>query len=109
MDSKKKRTLEEYRYVGAQMRIFKHLVASLSESAHGVAGAVDNKRLKRAVDDINEICFNLDEKMFKDFPELGDDYLKVFYGALDDAPSNKVDAEQIALAKKIVKGYFGEQ
>lgn len=47
--------------------------------------------------------------MFKDFPELGDDYLKVFYGVLDDAPSNKVDAEQIALAKKIVKEYFAVQ
>lgn len=109
MDNKKKRTLEDYRYVGAQMRIFKLLVASLSESAHGIASAADNKKLKRAVDDINEVCFNLDEKMFKDFPDLGDDYLKVFYGELSDVPSNTVDAEQIALAKKIVKEYFAVQ
>lgn len=67
MDSKKKRTLEDYRYVGAQMRLFKLLVASLSESAHGIASVADNKKLKRAVDDINEVCSPLMKRCLKIF------------------------------------------
>ena len=47
--------------------------------------------------------------MFRDFPELSDDYVNVFYGGLKRQPVNQVDAEQIALAERIANFYFDEK
>ena len=40
---------------------------------------------------------------FEDFSDLDKQYDNVFYGDVTDEPNNPVDAEQIALAKEIVK------
>lgn len=106
---KKKRTLEKYRYVGAEMRLINELVIGLCKNAWGVASAVDNKKLDRALELISEVRSNIEDNMFRDFPELSDDYVNVFYGGLKRQPVNRVDAEQMALAERIANFYFDEK
>lgn len=108
MYRKDERTLELYKYVGAEMRLFKHLGACLTAEMYGVLSAADSAKMSRALARINEVCSNAEENMFQDFPDLSDDYINVFYGNVGDAPTNPVDAEQITLAKEIVNDIFGE-
>lgn len=108
MYRKKKRTLEKYRRAGAEMRLVKELVVKLCKDSWGVASAVDNEKLSRARDLIREVCSNIEDNMFQDFPELSDDYVNVFYGDLKRQPANQVDAEQMALAERIANFYFDE-
>ena len=92
--SKSERTLDAYMKAGSEMRIFKTLGTKTYVAAEHILTEKDRRRFGKAMDIINELCSTVDASMFDDFPQIDHDYTKVFYGASNNPPINKVD-EQI--------------
>ena len=44
--------------------------------------------------------------MFRDHPDLTDEYLDVFYGSTEMEPRNDVDRKVIAMAREAADGLF---
>lgn len=103
MDRQKDRTIEAYKCAGAKMRIVKQLGAVLLRDMQGMVSDKDYEKVKNALGKINQVSAYANTHMFEDFPDLDKQYDNVFYGDVTDEPNNPVDAEQIALAKEIVK------
>lgn len=103
MDRQKDRTIEAYKCAGAKMRIVKQLGAVLLRDMQGMVSDKDYEKVKNALGKINQVSAYANTHMFEDFPDLDEQYAKVFCGNVTDEPNSPVDAEQIALAKEIVK------
>jgi len=106
MLKKNERTLDEYKKAGARMRLYKTLASKLYVAISHVVSAKDQDKLDRAIRRIDEVCSNAEDNMFRDFPDLGNEYIDVFYGATNSALRNSVDEEIIALAKEAVNELF---
>jgi hypothetical protein len=97
--SKSERTMDVYMKAGAEMRIFKTLATKTYAAAECILTEKDRRCFSKVMDIINELCSTVDASMFDDFPQIGHDYTKVFYGASDNPPINHVD-EQIHIRMK---------
>ncbi|RRG07466.1 MAG: hypothetical protein DUD30_00800 [Lactobacillus sp.] len=102
MVTKKYRTLDDYKKAGAAMRLFKAVASKLVVDSSVILSAADTDSLMGAVDRVERLCSRAEDNMFKDFPEVSNDYLSVFYGDLADTPYNEVDEEIHSKAKEIV-------
>ena len=92
--------------VGAKMRLFKTLGTKMTVEISRVLSASDTKKLMRALDKVDEICSRVEDNMFRDHPDLSDDYLDVFYGSTEMEPRNDVDRKVIELAREAADGLF---
>lgn len=106
MINKKERTIDVYKNAGARMRLFKTLGARLAVDISCVLSANDTEKLLRALHKIDEVCSRAEDNMFRDHPQLGDEYLDVFYGAVGIGTRNSVDAEIVARAKEAANELF---
>lgn len=106
MLAKKNRTIDEYKQAGAEMRLFKNLGVKLAVDISKVLSAQDQDMLCRALHRIDEVCSRAEDNMFRDFPELSNDYIDVFYGNVNNSPRNQVEAEQIARARQVADELF---
>lgn len=106
MLAKKNRTIDEYKKAGAEMRLFKNLGTKLAVDISKVVSASDYEMLSRALHRIDEVCSRAEDNMFSDFPELGNEYIGVFYGNVGDQPRNHLDGEIINLAKQVSDELF---
>ena len=106
MVDKKYRTKETYLDAGAAMRLLKDAGAKAACEAGKVLSAKDNDKLVKALHVIDEVCSRAEDNMFSDHPELNDDALDVFYGALDLGARNETDAKVKAKAKEMADGFF---
>ena len=103
---KKNRTIDEYKKAGAKIRLFKHLGAKVAEDISKVISTSDYKILEGALHRIDVVCSRAEDNMFSDFPELGSEYVDVFYGNVKDKPRNTLDKEIIQMAKKASDDLF---
>lgn len=101
MKRKNERTLDVYKEAGAYMRLLKTLGAKTATKADAVLASNETDKILRALDVIKELCSCAEERMFKDHPQIGSDYIDVFYGCLSMTPKNAVDKEVIERAKRI--------
>lgn len=106
MLAKKNRTIDEYKKAGAKMRLFKELGTMLSVDISKVVSASDYEILRRALLRIDEVCSRAENNMFRDYPELGNEYIDVFYGNVGEKPRNPLDEEIINLAKQVSNELF---
>lgn len=106
MMNKKNRTLEQYKKVGAEMRLIKELGTKLWVDASQILSVPERDKLRRAFDKINEVCSCADSHLFHDHPEVDNTYVDVFYGNLSSEPRNETDAEMIALAHSVADDLF---
>ena len=106
MLQKNLRTIEEYKRAGAEMRLFKTLGSKLAVDISGVLSAQDSDKLLRALNRIDEVCSHAEDNMFRDYPELGNEYTDVFYGSVGSSPRNSLDEEIIEKAKQVSGGLF---
>lgn len=106
MYTKKDRTLDEYKRAGGEMRLFKQLGATLSVDISKVLSAGDTDKLLRALEKVDEICSRAEDNMFRDHPDLGSEYIDVFYGNVFSEPRNELDAEMIERARAAADGLF---
>lgn len=103
---KKARTIDEYKTAGAMMRLYKTLGSKTCVAVSGVLSAADTDKLLRALSKIDEVCSKAEDNMFRDFPNLGDEYTDVFYGSTENQPRGSLDAEMIARARKAAEELF---
>ena len=101
MKKKSDRPMEAYMKAGAEMRLLKALATRLICDLYPVVHASDVDKIRKAMEKIHKVCSDVEDNMFRDYPELSDQYLTVFYGALDGETRNEVDREVKALAKGI--------
>lgn len=106
MLDKKERTLERYMRAGAGMRLYRELGTRLAMDISEVLPAADTDRLLRAMDKIDRVCTVAEDNMFKDHPGISNEYLDVFYGAIDGEPRNEVDRKVIRMAREAADGLF---
>lgn len=109
MLNSKKRTIEMYKEVGAEMRLLKALFTRLYVDSSKVLSSVDQNSLWKAKHIIEKICSKAEDNMLKDYPEVSNDYLSVFYGNLREGPRNSVDEEIIKKSMEIVNELFGKR
>ena len=114
MIERSRRTLEMYKNIGAKARLLKWILRNLEVHSSNILYAKDNDRFAKARHTIDCLISQMEDQMFKDYPELGHDYINVFYGDLiyvDGKPSfgiNEVDDEVMSIAMEIVKGLVNE-
>lgn len=106
MINKKERTIDVYKQAGAEMRLFSELGGRLAIHISQVLSAPDTDKFMRALRRIDEVCSRADDNMFHDHPEISNEYMDVFYGAVSGKPRNAVDEEVIARAKETADGLF---
>ena len=106
MLNRSKRTIEKYKLAGAETRLFKALCARLAVDVGGVLSNSDMDKLIRAIDRIHEVCSRAEDSMFRDHPEVSNEYLDVFYGDMGFEPRNEVDREVIEIARNIANEFF---
>lgn len=102
----KERTIDIYKRVGAEMRLLKSVLSKVTVDVSKVLTATETDKLIKALDRICLICSRAEENMFKDYPNLSNEYTDVFYGALNFEPRNEVDAEIIETAKRVADELF---
>ena len=103
---KQKKTLDEYKDMGAKFRVFKTMACQLSVDVSKFLSASQWRKLQKAVDTIAAFASPIEDKMFRDYPELTDEYVDVFYGATDNETRNEVDADVVDRAKKFCDSLF---
>ena len=106
MIQKNRRIVDTYMKVGAKMRLFKTLGTKMTVEISRVLSASDTKKLMRALDKVDEICSRAEDNMFRDHPDLSDEYLDVFYGSTEMEPRNDVDRKVIELARETADELF---
>ena len=106
MLNKQQRTMEEYMKAGAGMRLVKTLGVKVVTEVSKVVSSADADKLMRAMRKIDEVCSNAEDNMFRDHPELSNQYLDVFYGSIDGEPRNDVDNSVINMAKESANELF---
>ena len=103
---KQKKTLEQYKDMGAKFRVFKTMACQLSVEASQFLTTAQWQKLQKAVDTIGAYASPIEDKMFRDYPELTDEYVDVFYGATDNETRNEVDTDVVDRAKKFCDSLF---
>ena len=106
MKNKKERTLELYKKTGAEIRLVKTLSKKMASDVSLVLSASDKDKLGKALSIIDDISSKAEDNMFRYYPELGDEYINVFYGSLNSEPKNKIDAEIIKRAQAVAYELF---
>lgn len=104
----KDRTIEDYKVAGAWMRLLKCVESKAHIECSKVLLKSDSDKFHVIENRLYTLCSNAENNMFDDFPAVGDEYVDVFYGAVDAAPRNRLDREQIELAKELATGLFGD-
>lgn len=76
-----KTELSDYQLMGENIRRMKEDLIAFVDSASGnvpkTAYMSQVDRMQKALD---QLACDLEDRMFKDYPELSNDYLRVFYG-----------------------------
>ena len=103
---KNKIILDQYKDMGAKFRVFKTMACQLSVEASQFLQASQWEKLQKAVDTIGAFASPIEDKMFRDYPELTDAYVAVFYGATNNETRNEVDADVVDRAKKFCNSLF---
>lgn len=103
---KKDRTIDEYKQAGAEMRLMKNLGTKLVVDISKVLPAAETDKLLRTLGEMDEVCSRAEDRMFHDHPELSNDYLSVFYGAINNTPRNSLDEEMIERARQVADELF---
>lgn len=106
MMKKRERTIDAYKKAGAEMRLLKTLQSRVWTGVGNLVSAQDQNKLLRAFRIIDAVCSNVEDNMFRDHPELGSEYIDVFYGATYAEPRRPLDAEIIAKAKEVADDLF---
>ena len=109
MKGKSERTVEVYKKCGAEMRLLKTLAIRTMIDTGDILGAAGRDRFSRCLDDLSTICCQADENMFRDNPELPDEYIDIFYGTTEIAPRNALEKEILAIARQTAQELVVEE
>lgn len=100
------RTMEMYMKAGAEMRLYKTLGTKLAVDISKVLTAQEQDKILRAQSKIEEICSKAEDNMFRDFPDISNEYVDVFYGSTNSEPRNEVDRKVLKMAREAADELF---
>ena len=107
MIKKKDRTIDLYKKIGAEARLFRRLASKLVVDSSKILSAEDTARLMNISQKINTMFLIMEDQMYSDHPDLGLDYTDVFRGDLDSKSRSNVDAEVKAIIANILHEIMG--
>ena len=103
----KERTLDIYLNVGAQVRLAKDAAGKAYVALGKVLSSVELKKVRRALDLLDDAVSKAENRMFCDHPEIsGKGYTSVFYGTVGIEARSKVEKEVLQWAKKCAEELF---
>lgn len=108
MISKDKRTVEEYEEIGAFVTVLKNIMPYTLCELSKVLYAKDADKLIRVQNDIYRMIGKAEDQMFQDHPELGGEYLHLFYGGLHRTLEAGLHNRIYERVNQIVKTLFTE-
>ena len=106
MVQKNKRTINVYLQAGASARLYKEAGSKFVKDISKVLPSADTDRLLKLLNRIDAICSKAEDNMFRDHPDLSDEYLDTFYGDLRTEPRNDTDKKVIDLARETAQELF---
>ena len=98
------RTLDAYKKFGVQIRLCDALLRNLANS--GLLPAADRNRLDQAMRTLAWVRSDAESAMYKDHPDIGPEYSRVFYGpfmANDPGRRHAIDDELLETAKAVME------
>ena len=79
---KEKITVEDYKVVGAQVKLMKGAPSNIVRLLSGkVPKSLYMPQIYKIEDALRVLSSNLEDRMFHDYPDLSNEYLHTFYGA----------------------------
>ena len=103
MIGKKNRTIETYLRAGAEIRLYKEVYHHMMQAIGPALYTKDIDKLIRIENQIGIIAIRAEDNMFRDYPELSNDYLCVFHGDIHSRPRNEVDKIVMEMAQVIAR------
>jgi len=97
MIPQKERTLEHYESIGALVSVVNYLFTKLVVEGGKVLYAKDSDGLAKTNNKLSHYQSIMEDQMFRDFPELSNDYLDVFYGGLSSGRCTNVSVRHLLL------------
>ncbi len=79
-------------------RLMHELSVRLLVKTASVTTANERRKIGAAMDRINQVRSDIEDRMLHEHPELSNDYLSVFYGSTVGDPRNPIDEEVLSLA-----------
>ena len=102
---KKHATLEDYMALGADIRLLRALLIKMVSNKMLLLS--ESSTLSRCLDMIDNFKGDQENKMLDAYPDLSNDYLRIFYGPVNREPEDEnVDKVVIELAKKTAEDLF---
>lgn len=105
MLNKKERTMDRYKKAGAEMRLLKTICGKTAVDISLVLSAAGTDKFLKALRMIEEVSSKAEDNMFRDHPDLPDEYVDVFFGDTDKKPRNGVDEMMIDMALEVASEY----
>ena len=101
----KKATLDQYMDIGAQVKLIKAMMSNLMTMTAGTLPKTvygnEFRSLERAMRNLSS---KFEDRMFREYPELPDDYLKVFWGNMPRSTGDEMERDLAARMEKIIDG-----
>ncbi len=90
---KEKITVEDYKVVGAQVKLMKGAPSNIVRLLSGkVPKSLYMPQIYKIEESLRILSSNLEDRMFHDYPDLSDEYLHTFYGV--DTKLSACDTEE---------------
>lgn len=103
MKKKKDRELELYVRAGAAYQLSQEVFRMLCNEMTNVLPDSDVDEMAEPMDNLEKIIFRAEEKMYRQFPELSEDYVSVFNSFGDDwLPKSEVEEKIFQLEEEMV-------
>ena len=106
MQSRKDRTVERYMRAGAALRLFKTVYGEVITTLSEVMPKKDLEKIVRAMDKVNQVCSDTEDRMFLEHPDLSNEYIDVFYGDVRNDTRNEVDWKVVQMAHELSESLF---
>ena len=107
MIDRKDRTMDLYMQIGAEARFIKRMMCKFIVDSSKILYAPDTAKLMSISRKMDVIISGMEDQMFRDYQDLGHDYINVFYGAPDTETLNGVDAEVKEIMADMLREIMG--
>ena len=94
--ARKSLTVEEYQRLGSKILLL--LLVAQDVSNDIPLKSIYDKDFKLVKKKLESLRWDMEDKMFKDYPDLSDDYLKAFSGSFYRGKDTDVDKEKVMYA-----------
>ena len=91
--------MEVYVEAGAYARLLSDIGPRAVVAMSKVLPAKEADRIMKLLYRFDEFRSKAEDQMFRDYPQIGDEGIDVFYGPLTREPVNELDGEVIRVAK----------